>query len=547
MGRLACTHGLAVRRSYRARPCVDRRSIACLVKKENTQWKVELAQLNDAIRASVSDEDWEDVGPEDLQLDHSSPKITDQERVYLVAVKVKSRKPDAESFTVEESLEELAQLARTAGLFVVGSASQMLNAPAAATYLGSGKLADIAAEVEAARVDTVIFDDELSPGQQRNLERALGDGVRVADRTALILDIFAQRARTKEGQLQVELAAATYELPRLKRMWTHLERQAGGGQVKGMGEKQKEVDKRLLRDKMAGLRKEIAAVRLHRGAHRKRRRAANTPVVALVGYTNAGKSSLLNRLTAAGVLQEDALFATLDPTTRRIMLPSGKRALLSDTVGFIQKLPTQLVAAFRATLEEVEEADVLLHVVDVSHPQAAKQADTVFRILDDLAVDADIPMVTVWNKVDLRPDGDVVRAVADNRPDTVAVSAETGEGMGDLEVTIEAALEEAMVQFEMAVPYAQGHLVRLVREQGVVRKEHYTEAGVEIAASADLATVGALDAYITDYPPRERVFQWRQEQALDGQVTSSHPTDSHDSMTGSHPLDGVDIVDLSKS
>eukprot|EP00877_Chromochloris_zofingiensis_P000337 jgi/Chrzof1/10303/Cz04g36170.t1 len=331
----------------------------------------------------------------------------DLERVYLVGVSMKGghgqqmnqqqqqhREGSAASkrqhvFDVHESMEELARLADTAGLKVVGSTYQALESPNNATYIGSGKVAEVARAVRALRVETVIFDDELSPGQARNLEKALRGSnnkeepelqVKVCDRTALILDIFSQRANTREGKLQVELAQTEYQLPRLTRMWTHLDRVAGGGQVKGTGEKQIEIDKRLLRDKAAALRRELESVRTHRAAYRSRRSDAAVPVVALVGYTNAGKSTLLNTLTSAGVLAEDKLFATLDPTTRKVRLPGNLEMLLSDTVGFIQKLPTQLVAAFRATLEEIAEASVVLHVLDVSAPNAAAQCDAVLQV-----------------------------------------------------------------------------------------------------------------------------------------------------------------------
>ncbi|KAL6207475.1 hypothetical protein ACLB2K_018433 [Fragaria x ananassa] len=270
-----------------------------------------------------------------------------EEKTYIVGVEYKRNSTDL--FGVEESLKELTQLADTAGLMVVGSTYQKLASPNSRTYIGSGKVAEIKSAINALGVETVIFDDELSAGQLRNLEKAFGGDVRVCDRTALILDIFNQRAATHEAALQVALAQMEYQLPRLTKMWTHLERQSGG-QVKGMGEKQIEVDKRILRTQIGVLKKELESVRKHRKQYRNQRLSVPVPVVSLVGYTNAGKSTILNQLTGANVLAEDQLFATLDPTTRRVQMKNGMEFLLTDTVGFIQKLPTTVVAAFRATL-----------------------------------------------------------------------------------------------------------------------------------------------------------------------------------------------------
>jgi len=340
-------------------------------------------------------------GVSSLSYDYEYDEYDSRERVFLVAAALK-RAPNSKTghqYSILESLEELGRLAETAGLEVVGYTYQMLDELNPRTYVNTGKVGEIAKAIADTGAQTVLFDDELSPGQMRNLERALGKlGVRLCDRTALILDIFSQRARTREGKLQVELAQADYQLPRLTKMWSHLERQGGGGQVKGMGEKQIEVDRRLLRNQAARLRRQLEDIRGHRKGYRDRRAAAPIPVVALVGYTNAGKSSLLNTLTNAGVLAEDQLFATLDPTTRRVLLPGGQEVLFSDTVGFIQRLPTQLIAAFRATLEEIKDASLLLHVVDASHPNAAAQVDAVNKVLDELEVQ-NIPTLTVWNKL----------------------------------------------------------------------------------------------------------------------------------------------------
>lgn len=316
--------------------------------------------------------------------------------------------------------------------------------------MGKGKLAEIKSQRGAAGYSVVIFDDELSPSQQRNLENALG--VKVLDRTALILDIFAQRARTREGALQVELAQSEYLLPRLAGQWSHLERLEGAIGTRGPGETQLETDRRLVRNKIARLKRQIEAVRRQRALYRRRRARAGVPVIALVGYTNAGKSTLMRALSGADVFTEDKLFATLDPLTRRIALPGGRAALLSDTVGFIQKLPTQLVAAFRATLEELEAADILVHVVDITHPDAALQSRTVEETLAELGL-AEKPVISVLNKVDLllRRDGSPVGGVDElreqaatlaYRPDALLISAEKGWGLDALLERIETVLRE---------------------------------------------------------------------------------------------------------
>ena len=349
-----------------------------------------------------------------------------------------------------DSLSELAQLAGTAGAEVVGETAQTLNRPHPAHYVGSGKLQELAAQAEAAEFNVVLFDDELSPSQQRNLEEALK--VKVIDRTALILDIFAQRAQTREARLQVELAQTEYLLPRLAGQWSHLERLEGAIGTRGPGETQLETDRRLVRTRMGRLRREIEDVRRQRDLRRRGRERAGLPVVSLVGYTNAGKSTLMRALSGADVLAEDKLFATLDPLTRRISLPPAGGSpqlslLMTDTVGFIQKLPTQLVAAFRATLEELREADLLLHVVDITHPEAAEQSATVDQTLAELGV-ADKPQLTALNKIDRlrRSDGSPVQGLAEiadlqdwalrQSEGAVLVSARRGWGMDDLRVAL---------------------------------------------------------------------------------------------------------------
>ena len=352
------------------------------------------------------------------------------------------------------SLDELGLLVRTAGGVVVGRAVQKLDAPNPAYYIGRGKLSEITSRRDAAGYTLVVFDHELSPSQQRNLERALE--VKVLDRTALILDIFAMRARSREGRLQIDLAQSEYLLPRLAGQWSHLERLGGSGAqgsigVRGPGETQLETDRRLVRNKIARLKREIEGVRQQRSLHRRRRMRAGVPVVALVGYTNAGKSTLMRSLTNAQVRVEDRLFATLDPVTRQLPLPAGTMALLTDTVGFIQKLPAQLVAAFQATLEELADADLLLHILDTTHPRAAEQAQTVDDTLADLGL-ADRPRVTAFNKVDLLVEhnggsiaeiedlADYDHSLARHWPQAVLISADRGWGLEGLLAGIQAAL-----------------------------------------------------------------------------------------------------------
>jgi len=354
---------------------------------------------------------------------------TEIEKAFLVGV---DRKASAGNWPIESSLEELSYLARTAGAKVVGRLDQKLERPSPTHYLGKGKLEELIKLREHLTYSMVIFNDELSPRQQRNLEEALE--VKVIDRTALILDIFSRRAQTREGQLQVELAQHQYLLPRLAGQWSHLERLGGGIGTRGPGESQLETDRRLIRRRIHRLQSQIEAVRRHRALYRQKRKRSHIPIVALVGYTNAGKSTLLNALSQAGVLTEDKLFSTLDPVTRRLALPNGQQFLLTDTVGFIHKLPPSIVAAFRATLEELAEADLLLHIVDITHQNAAEQFQTVEEILADLKL-ADKPQITVLNKIDVIGNQEEMNALAQTKhgkpPDdtTVVISALKGWGL----------------------------------------------------------------------------------------------------------------------
>jgi len=310
---------------------------------------------------------------------------------------VRSKTSDHD-WPVTDSLQELSYLTKTAGANVVGTLTQKLDAPSPTYYIGKGKIEELIDLKELTPYDTVIFDDELSPRQQRNLEEALE--VKVIDRTALILHIFARKARTHEGKLQVELAQHQYLLPRLVGQWRHLERLGAGIGTRGPGEAQLETDRRLIHKRINLLEEKIESVRKHRALYRRRRKERGTPILALVGYTNAGKSTLFNTLSKAGVDVEDKLFSTLDPVTRRLTLPTGQQCLISDTVGFIHKLPPSIIAAFRATLEELDEADLLLHVVDITHTNAANQCLTVEKILSELNLE-NKPKLTVFNKLDL--------------------------------------------------------------------------------------------------------------------------------------------------
>ena len=347
------------------------------------------------------------------------------ERVFLVGAEFKSRN----SVDPRDSLSELGELAASAGGEVIGDGLQKREAPSPATFIGKGKAEEFAAFSRRNNVDTVIFDDELSPAQSRNLEKIFN--CKILDRTALILDIFAQRARTREGKLQIELAQLQHLLPRLTRFWGHLSRQSGGiGMRGGEGETQLETDRRRVQDRIARIARELELVRRQRGLQRSARQRGHWPLASIVGYTNAGKSTLLNALTGADVLVKDILFATLDPTTRRLRLPTNQNVLLTDTVGFIRKLPHGLVEAFKATLEEVVQADLLVHVVDISHPQAEEQIAAVNNVLSEIGA-TDKQTLMVFNKMD-KLDGVTLGRLRELHPHAVAISAVTGDGIAAL-------------------------------------------------------------------------------------------------------------------
>lgn len=390
-------------------------------------------------------------------------------------------------FSIEDSLQELARLAKTAGMEVLGSTYQVVNQIDPATFIGKGKVDEIVEIVLDLAVNTVIFDDELSPRHQRELEKRFGQEIKVLDRSALILDIFAQHAQTREGSLQVELAQYEYRLPRLTRQWTHLARQAGGGVarggsggvgLRGPGETQLEVDRREISRKISKLRADLENVRQHRGRYRSQRRKTGIPVISLVGYTNAGKSTLLNVLTHSNVYVADQLFATLDPTTRRIDLPSGQGVLFTDTVGFIQKLPTSLIAAFRATLEEIAEADILLHVVDVSHPNYSAHVESVEDTLAEIDV-PDIPRILVWNKIDRIPGySEPEIPLLDEYERQIGVSAKEQVGIAELLDTIEQTLQRGFCEMRVSIPYQQGEVVSTLFDVAQVIDQQHTPTGV---------------------------------------------------------------------
>jgi GTP-binding protein HflX len=381
-------------------------------------------------------------------------------------------------------LEELDRLAATAGAKVVERLSQCTPSIHPATFIGRGKVEELKRAVASERAEVVIFDGDLSSAQQRNLERLLE--IKVIDRSGLILDIFAQRARTSEGKLQVEVAQLEYLLPRLTRRWMHLSRLGGGIGTRGPGETQLEVDRRKVRERIATLRKRLREVERTRGLHREQRLTLSFPTVALVGYTNSGKSTLMNRLTNTGILVEDKLFATLDPTLRGIKLPNGETILISDTVGFIHKLPHQLIEAFRSTLEEVRTADLLLHIVDAAHPLWEMQKKIVETVLEDLGVAA--PVLTVLNKIDLLRECAQIRS-AHGQHRAYAISARTGQGVSELLGGLGESLPQTKTRLELSVPMSQGRLLAMLHREGrVLKKVFYNETvKVTVIASEKLA------------------------------------------------------------
>ena len=371
---------------------------------------------------------------------------------------------------MDDSLKELAELATTAGAVVIGQGTQKLEAPVAGTYIGTGKAGEFSEWCRKHDVDTVIFDDELSPAQSRNLEKMFE--CKILDRTQLILDIFAQRARTREGKLQVELAQLEHLLPRLTRYWTHLSRQKGGiGMRGGEGETQLEADRRKVQERIDRIRDELELVQRQRTTQRIGRQRSNWPLASIVGYTNAGKSTLLNRLTGAEVLAENRLFATLDPTTRRLRLPTNQNILLSDTVGFIRKLPHDLVEAFKATLEEVVQADLLLHVVDISHPQHDEQIKAVNAVLGEIGAEGK-PTLMVFNKIDHADPELVDRMLAMHHP-SVGISALTGAGIEEFLNALGTQIRPIREFLRLDVPHHESNVIARLHAVGQVLERDY--------------------------------------------------------------------------
>ncbi|MBN1267095.1 MAG: GTPase HflX [Anaerolineales bacterium] len=416
---------------------------------------------------------------------------------------------------LEESMQELAMLADTAGLDVVGMATQRLKNPDPKTFLGSGKVQEVKLLVEDVVADMVIFDDELSPRHQRELEKVFGENVQVLDRTALILDIFAMHAQTREGGLQVELAQYEYRLPRLTRAWTHLARQAGGGGgraggvggvgLRGPGETQLEVDRREISRRIGHLREELEKVRAHRSRYRQRRQKQEIPVIALVGYTNAGKSTLLNQITDSDVYVADKLFATLDPTTRKVSMDDGREVLVTDTVGFIQKLPTQLVAAFRATLEEITEADLLVHVVDSTHPSAEQHALAVSQTLEELEAHMQ-PMIVALNKIDALSSPAYLSELLNLFDQAVPISGQTGAGIPELMKAIARELFERKQQISVRIPYKFGKLISQFYDYGQIQKSVNEEEGIFLQGAVPDRLASRFEPFAVEegnFPPQE--------------------------------------------
>ena len=424
-----------------------------------------------------------------------------KERVVVVGVQL----DDRNGHDTDASLDELESLVASAGGEVVGRLTQRRNRPDPATFIGKGKVSEVTEEVKLTKADTVIFDEELAPAQLRNLEEAIAG--KVIDRTILILDIFAQRARTSEGKKQVELAQLTYGLPRLRGWGEALSRiggaSGGGGRgggggrapigTRGPGETQLEVDRRRIQRRINKLKKELEELSKRR-ARSRRRREQNVPTVSLVGYTNAGKSTLLNHLTDAGVLVEDRLFSTLDPTARRLRLPNRSPIVMTDTVGFIRKLPHGLVEAFQSTLEEVALADLLVHIVDASRPDHDVDVAAVDEVLGEIGA-TEVPRLVVFNKLDAVDDGERER-LATRYPDAMAISAVTGEGVAPLLEEIAERLERRTVEVDAVIPYSEGTLIARLHDEGRVIETSHSDDGVHLKVKARLADLGPLEPYV---------------------------------------------------
>jgi GTP-binding protein HflX len=422
--------------------------------------------------------------------------ISAEEEMESTALLVGSYTHNSEKEHCLEHLDELERLADTFGVPVKGKIAALARKFEASTFLPRGKIDEIAQKIEEMKTNLVIFDDEISPAQQRNLEKLLK--VAVMDRTELILEIFAQRAQTKEARLQIELARTKYEFPRLKRLWSHFSRQrARGGYLKGEGEKQIEIDRRLLKKKLERLAQELKEVQRYRQTQSSSRRRSGLPTFAIVGYTNAGKSTLLNALTEAHVFVEDKLFATLDPTTRKFVLPNRQEILLTDTVGFIRKLPHTLVAAFRSTLEAALHDDVLLHLIDVSNPQAEEHAKTTHELLKELDAKQNA-VITVLNKVDLCPDRKIIDKLKILFPKTVEISALQKIGFNELTQAMMLEMSALRSQVKLKIPQSEYVLVAMIKREGKVLYEEYGENYIMIRAEIPVTLLHRFDPYRED-------------------------------------------------
>ncbi len=415
------------------------------------------------------------------------PKKT-HERALLLGLE----KQGVSKWDLQDSLEELAELANSAGAEVVDTVTQKLQKPTAPYYIGKGKAEAIKHSLQHRQVTSVIFDDELSPAQGRNLESLLAR--KVLDRTQLILDIFAQRARSREGRLQIELAQLQYLLPRLTRMWHHLSRQTGGIGTRGPGETQLEVDRRRVQERIARLERELEAVRKTRAVQRQGRKRHQWPVAAVVGYTNAGKSTLLNLLTGADVVTENRLFATLDPTTRSFVLPNKQRVLLTDTVGFLRKLPHTLIESFKATLEEVSEADLLIHIVDLSHARVDDQMEAVEGVIKELDAFGKQTLI-VFNKIDNLENRELADTYVKRFPGSVAISARTGEGVNKLVQALQDALSAWRLRSRFRIPASESALIAEIYRVGHVLELRYEGEGALIVAHVPPELAQKLERY----------------------------------------------------
>lgn len=416
----------------------------------------------------------------------------EQERAILVAMEYNNM-PSTLGWTMEDSIEELKQLADTAGAEVVAKFMQKRPKPDPGYFIGRGKVQELALYVQQENIDLCIFDDELSPAQQRNIEQAMG--IRVLDRTALILDIFAQRARTNEGKLQVELAQLQYAMPRIMGKGLTLSRLGGGIGTRGPGESKLEVDRRRIRDRIAYLKECIEKVKNVRVLHRAGRDKANVPIVSLVGYTNAGKSTLLNTLTNSDIYVKDQLFATLDPTMRQLNLPDKQEAVLTDTVGFIQRLPHQLVAAFRSTLEEVVEADILLHVIDVSHELYKEQSNAVYQVLEQIGA-KDKTIITVYNKIDRLPEDSALVERLSKEENSICISAKAGINLDKLLDLIVTNLKMKAVEEYFIIPYDASAVAARLHAVGTVLEQEYLAEGTKLKVRLGTEQLGEFEKYI---------------------------------------------------